>query len=179
MLAADEWQFTILMSAICAVIGSFILGILLSVRREQQRMARKERRLCAVCGYDLRATPGRCPECGAVATPGLPLTPPLDIAALNREETGSAIKPRSPLPEEHPVLLYDTPNSMEATLLAANLLTKGIDTRVQVARPVARVSGIVQTYPYYKVVVWSGDVEQAVAIVHRFRPAAIEQAEVT
>jgi hypothetical protein len=43
-------------------------------RREAQRrsdLRRAPKNLCRAFGYDLRATPGRCPECGAVPAAGV------------------------------------------------------------------------------------------------------------
>ena len=39
-------------------------GLWLAGRYRRRRRERSGH--CAVCGYDLRATPERCPECGAV-----------------------------------------------------------------------------------------------------------------
>ena len=43
-----------------------LLPPLLWLRRRRQAKRWSDANLCRTCGYDLRATPDRCPECGAV-----------------------------------------------------------------------------------------------------------------
>jgi hypothetical protein len=53
------------------VLGSAVLPAAWVMHRRRKAVAAKRiaRGECAACGYDLRATPGRCPECGATRLP--------------------------------------------------------------------------------------------------------------
>jgi hypothetical protein len=54
---------------VCAIVPlALILGIL-QFRKARSQHSRQKQGHCTQCGYDLRATPDRCPECGATPEP--------------------------------------------------------------------------------------------------------------
>jgi hypothetical protein len=50
----------------CAMLATALLPVLY-LAGARRRAKRRALGLCDRCGYDLRASPGRCPECGATA----------------------------------------------------------------------------------------------------------------
>jgi hypothetical protein len=74
--------FVVPMTVMYALAGLPALWIVLWFARLQMGYAEGRRReaalragRCAACGYDLRATPDRCPECGKIPPPRKPRPP--------------------------------------------------------------------------------------------------------
>jgi hypothetical protein len=58
-----SWWVVVAVSVVGPLIWARRAGVMWGRRRRERKIAGK---ICLKCGYDMRATPGRCPECGSV-----------------------------------------------------------------------------------------------------------------
>jgi hypothetical protein len=87
ILRVPDWS---LVAALAVLPAIFAFRQIRAVRRRRRR---SRLGLCPACGYDLRASPGRCPECGAVPAKHETRSTKPETNSKSKEETAKTSAP--------------------------------------------------------------------------------------
>src|SRR5262245_40786674 len=133
-LRVDE--FVLWFALVFACASSLLIWGL--TRRECALLQRKHIHQCRICGYDLRASPECCPECGTPTVLADTYDPVwsgrLDPTKLSQDWPGNPIQMRLPAGDATPAALHRTFSIWAADLLCKQLRARGIAAAVHGSR---------------------------------------------